>query len=435
MSAALEERAEELIREFKRSKGLPEGRGIDLEEELVLLSQNDLASVALRPGALASLHEHEHVMTDWEVARLAKEEADRVQRLFHERHDQKPQAPKVQPLTPGANVLPALGTSYIPKPQERDSWTCADLLKATFPEPRWTVPELLPTGLAVLAGLPKRGKSFMALALGVAVSSGGAFLNKHLDRGTVIYVALEDSPRRLKDRLEKMRAPATCDLSFEFDWPALDRNGMAQLRKLIEEREPKLVILDTLTRCFSSRVDWNKAGDTTGCLAELQRLALDHDVTVLLIDHLRKGSSVEGDSIQDVAGSIAKTACVDTLWTLHKKRGERGATLLCIGRDLADDMELRLFFDRATCAWQMAENALSQPQQEVIEAVGTLKRATCQQVALAVGRNKGTVYRSLQDLVNEGYLIQEGESYISRNDDVEQPGQPEQPEQPKSNRL
>jgi len=350
---------------------------------------------------------------------------------------------KEAPIKPlpvqGSEQRPALGTRYCPPEPKRDTWTVSRLLTTAFPETRYCVPDLLPTGLGILAGLPKRGKSFLALALSIAVSCGGRFLDKGLDKGHVVYVALEDSPRRIKDRLQKMSAPATCDLSFEFSWQPLDKGGMAGLGKLIEETRPKLVILDTLTRCFSSRIDWLKQNDTTSVLSVLQRMAIDHDMTILLIDHLRKGSSAEGDSIQDVAGSIAKTACLDTLWTLHRKRGEHGATLQAVGRDLADDVELRLYFDRVTCTWQVAEDALSEGQREVIKSVASLKRATCQQVALSLGRNKGTVYRSLQDLLESGYLIQEGDTYVvaSRDDDVKQPEQPRQPEQPSNqgNRL
>ena len=363
-------------------------------------------------------------------------------RRWHEHHDAGGNGHKaVKPLTEGRNEIPGPKGDGYTKPQtpKRDTWTASRLLTTAFPEPRYCVPDLLPVGLAILAGLPKRGKSFLALALSIAISSGGMFLDRQLDRGRVVYVALEDSPRRLKDRLQRMNAPATCDLSFEFHWELLDQSGMAALRKLVEENQPKLVILDTLTRCFSSRIDWLKQNDTTSVLSVLQRMAIDHDMTILLIDHLRKGSSAEGDSIQDVAGSIAKTACLDTLWTLHRKRGEHGATLQAVGRDLADDVELRLYFDRVTCTWQIAENALSEAQREVVESVASLKRATCQQVALALGRNKGTVYRSLQDLVESGYLIQEGDSYVvaSRDDDVKQPEQPGQPEQPSNqgNRL
>ena len=50
------------------------------------------------------------------------------------------------------------------------------LLTATWPEPVWVVPELLPAGLAFLAGRPKLGKSWLALQIAL-----GAVSYTHLD--------------------------------------------------------------------------------------------------------------------------------------------------------------------------------------------------------------------------------------------------------------
>ena len=80
-----------------------------------------------------------------------------------------------------------------------------DLLKKEFPEPRWAVPGLLPEGCLVLAGKPKKGKSIMALNLGLAISLGGYALGKiPVSQGDVIYLALEDNERRLQKRLRQM---------------------------------------------------------------------------------------------------------------------------------------------------------------------------------------------------------------------------------------
>ncbi|MDP2815826.1 MAG: AAA family ATPase, partial [Rectinemataceae bacterium] len=53
------------------------------------------------------------------------------------------------------------------------TFTASDLAKMVFPEPKWAVPGLLPEGLTILAGRPKRGKSWMGLGLALAVASGG----------------------------------------------------------------------------------------------------------------------------------------------------------------------------------------------------------------------------------------------------------------------
>jgi predicted transcriptional regulator len=37
--------------------------------------------------------------------------------------------------------------------------------------------------------------------------------------------------------------------------------------------------------------------------------------------------------------------------------------------------------------------------------------STCQEIADAVGRNKGNVYKDLQELASAGYIVKHGNSY------------------------
>jgi AAA domain len=56
---------------------------------------------------------------------------------------------------------------------ETGTFTAGDLMAQELPEPSWIVPDILAEGVAILAGKPKLGKSWMALGLCVAVASGG----------------------------------------------------------------------------------------------------------------------------------------------------------------------------------------------------------------------------------------------------------------------
>jgi len=78
-------------------------------------------------------------------------------------------------------------------------FTAAELVAEELQPVRWVVRGLLPEGVTLLAGKPKLGKSWLALGLGVAVASGGVALGtKPVDRGDVLYLALEDNPQRLQ---------------------------------------------------------------------------------------------------------------------------------------------------------------------------------------------------------------------------------------------
>ena len=56
-----------------------------------------------------------------------------------------------------------------------------------IPPVRWIVPGIVPEGVALLAGKPKLGKSWLALGLCVAVASGGVtFGTVHVEKGAAL---------------------------------------------------------------------------------------------------------------------------------------------------------------------------------------------------------------------------------------------------------
>ncbi|SDM39655.1 AAA domain-containing protein [Nonomuraea maritima] len=110
----------------------------------------------------------------------------------------------------------------------RTSWTADELMAMTFPEPRWAVPGIIAEGLSLLAGPPKVGKSWLSLGLGIAVASGSKALEAiELEPGPVLYLALEDTARRLQNRMGKILSgqPAPKDLTLATTCPTLPQGG------------------------------------------------------------------------------------------------------------------------------------------------------------------------------------------------------------------
>ena len=87
-------------------------------------------------------------------------------------------------------------------------WTADELLAAEFPPLKWAVPGLLPEGLTVLGGRPKVGKSMLALQIAYSVATGGKCLGRDVGQGKVLLICLEDSGRRLKDRMSQQQWPS-----------------------------------------------------------------------------------------------------------------------------------------------------------------------------------------------------------------------------------
>ena len=63
----------------------------------------------------------------------------------------------------------------------------------------------MPEGMGAIAGRPKAMKSWTALDACYAVQNGLQFMGHETEQGDVLYLALEDSKRRIKDRVLKLK--------------------------------------------------------------------------------------------------------------------------------------------------------------------------------------------------------------------------------------
>jgi hypothetical protein len=147
--------------------------------------------------------------------------------------------PGFEPDTPDLHVVlgtqPAVGalsaTSEPASEMRRTSWSASELLNAEFKAPRFAVDGLIPEGLAFMCGAPKLGKSWLALGLSIAVAGGGMALGSvQVERGETLYLALEDSPRRLQSRLRILLADdhAPHGLQIETAWPRLNEGAQTR---------------------------------------------------------------------------------------------------------------------------------------------------------------------------------------------------------------
>lgn len=254
---------------------------------------------------------------------------------------------------------PAVSTA---QPKRQTSWTPGELYAAEFPEPQWAVPGIIPTGLTFLAGRPKVGKSWFALQVAGAVGTGGMVLDRRITQGKALYLALEDNPRRLRDRAQKQHIPADAAIRFETSWRRFDAGGLDDLCRAILADGITLAVVDTLGRVLG-RADQADLADMTDLVGGLQEFAVTHDIAVLVIDHHRKPSSERAsDPIDDIVGSTAKSAVADAALGLFTQQGKRGATLKVTGRDV-EWQDLALGWDAVTCSWQYEGTAEEVAQQ------------------------------------------------------------------------
>lgn len=233
--------------------------------------------------------------------------------------------------------------------------TIGSLMSKSFPAPRWAIEDLLPVGLGILAGAPKMGKSFLALDIAVAVSTGAKVLGEYqASKGEVLYLPLEDSERRLQSRLtmiaEESKISNNSNFYYQTEVAGLLSNGMSSLsRWLSKHPECRLVIIDTLQRIKPDTGKGMNAYESDYAFAgQLQQFALRHDIALLLIHHVRKQKA--DDVFDEVSGSSGLNGAADVVWVLKRDRTESNGTLTVTGRDI-DEMKLAAEFNRETCRW------------------------------------------------------------------------------------
>lgn len=310
-----------------------------------------------------------------------------------------------------------------------DLFNASKILATNWPEPAWVVPGALPEGLIILAGKPKLGKSWLALQLAQAVSTGGIFLNAEIDTGRVLYLALEDPPRRLKERMNKQRWVETAQAdfmvlgSFDNQIGDLGNGGGEILAQQIRLRKYRLVIIDTFSRSISG--DQKDHEIMTAAMDPLQEIAHSHHCAVMMIDHHTKAKNLDMDVITDIFGSVAKGAMVDTAWGFYRDPGMQGAVLAVTGREVVEQ-KFRLSMNWETGLWLTEGSSLdaiklTARRQEILDVLQVLEHATAGEVAIAINQDRSNTYRRLQDLVNAGFITRttEHEQVIFRASPVD----------------
>lgn len=307
--------------------------------------------------------------------------------------------------------------SGISNAETLDLLTADKILSTEWPEPVWAVPGILPVGLAILAGAPKVGKSWLALQIAQAVAAGGYALGQRVEKGPILYLALEDPPRRLQDRMRKQG----WSLGLEADFMPLGnfqekigdlRNGGGErLAWQMEKRGYRLVAIDTLSRAIMG--DQQDVREMTGWLSPLQEIAQKQNAVIIMVDHHRKPGGSNPDSIADILGSTAKGAMADTVLGLYRERGKPGARLAITGREV-EEKTLDLFFDALTGCWQLdtTGGGLTGKQSDLLTALESMGPAGVSDIAEAVGRNRGTVYRQLVEFEQAGKVRQDSKLWF-----------------------
>ena len=287
-----------------------------------------------------------------------------------------------------------------------------DLMSTEFPPPRWAVPGLICEGVTLLTGPPKVGKSWLSLGLAVAVASGGEAMGKvRVQQGPVLYLALEDTVRRLKSRLAKVLGdnPPPKGLTFMTEcapFPA----GAAELGLWLDEHpDARLIIIDVLAKVRGATPPGADPYQADyAAIGRFKALADRYGVAIVLVHHVRKMASE--DFLAEVSGTFGLAGAADATLSLKRGRGQADGVLHVTGRDV-DEAEYAAAFDPERGAWTLLDgpadtHALGDLRHRIRTHLETNPGSSPKQVAEAIGPGQyDNIRRYLNRMLEDGQVV------------------------------
>ena len=286
--------------------------------------------------------------------------------------------------------------------------SAAALMQKHFEPVNFVIPGLIAEGAYLLAGAPKLGKSWLCYDFALAIASGRpVFGSIPITQGDVLYLALEDSERRLKSRLLKKgirEAPERLTLATE--WPSLDDDCIPELAAWADAVErPSLVIVDVLKMVRGATKSTEQIYDADyRAVTGLAKFARDRQIAVLVVHHTRKMAS--DDPFESISGTNGLTGGVDGAMVLKRDIGTGNTTLYVRGRDIEEN-ETALEFDRDIGTWKRlgaAEEVGRTTERETIMRVlrQSDKPLSARDISDITGKNYDAIRKTLARMAHAG---------------------------------
>lgn len=297
------------------------------------------------------------------------------------------------------------------------TFSMSDLYENVYDSRPSIVDGLLYSGTYLFVGAPKVGKSFFMAQLAYHVSMGIPLWNYEVKKGTVLYLALEDTEKRLQERLFRMFGTDSAENLHFTIWVKQLGSGLdEQLQRFVNEHpDTKLIIIDTLQKVREAGGDKFSYANDYEIVGKLKQFADKNHICLLLVHHTRKQQAE--DKFDMISGTNGLLGAADGAFLLQKeKRTSDVATLDISGRDQQDQrLHLRRDADRLIWQFEKAETEIwKAPPDLLLEAVAALVTqerpawsGTATELVELLGMDMKPNTLSMRLNVNAGRLIDE----------------------------
>ena len=156
---------------------------------------------------------------------------------------------------------------------------------------RFCVDTLLPQGVCFLGGASKIGKSWMVLDWCVRIAKGEPVWGLSTQKGTTLYLCLEDTLRRVQDRLNRITDEVPGNAYFSAQAETMAGGLLEEIRRFVREHpDTVLVAVDTFAVVRALGGDQTYGSDYQE-VRQLKALAEELKITLLSCLALVLGAS------------------------------------------------------------------------------------------------------------------------------------------------
>ena len=332
--------------------------------------------------------------------------------------------PEIKP-----EILPEIKPMTAPKSKLKEGQVAAlapkgwdDLRREKIADVRWLVKEFLPPGVSLLIGRPKIGKSWLAMLLAIHIAAGRNVFGRRVSRSKCLYLGLEDSDKRLQDRISQLlegfgikNSEVNGKLTTLLECARLGAGLEEQLIELLK-RDPtlRLIIIDVLAKVRAGRKANQSVFDYDyGVGDALKKITAQFpELSIILVHHAAKGAT---DSAEAVSGTLGLPAGVDNSYTMMP--GSEGVELHIDSRDVSDDDFIPMI-KAPHKVWTMEsrESAKSAQRSSSRNAIISAVAAGCSsphEIMAAASLTKATVDNQLPRMVRKGELVKAGRGHYT----------------------
>ena len=296
------------------------------------------------------------------------------------------------------------------------------LLEKDIPDPKVLIGigsdlPFLVEGTCILSAKPKLGKSWLALALCLAVTTGEDFLGYKTRKCSALYLDLETSESIQKKRVMKMLNGKPCPDNFylETETDPIESGFIEQIESYLKEDPDIGVVVVDVFQIIRSPAKSFKESEYDHAyrdITPLNTLAQKYHISIILVCHDRKAVDPD-DPFSNILGSTGLQGAASQMIVMFRKRKEDPIHISVKGKtiDGLPDLDVKL----ENAEWSVVE-AVNYADKELAESYAEFMDSPVREAVKAIAENnriwKGRCSALIRDALDYDVAITESAKYV-----------------------